>query len=68
MCLRPMVEPSETGPWSGKVMLSVVVPLFNEADNVDLFLARVEPIVADLVAPLRHLLHQTKLHKYLRNW
>lgn len=34
------------------VLLSIVVPMYNEQDNVDPLFARVEPVVEDLVAPL----------------
>ena len=34
------------------VLLSIVVPMFNEQDNIDPFLRRLEAVVEDLVTPL----------------
>ena len=35
------------------IILSIVVPMFNEEDGIDAFFARVEPVAEDVVAPLR---------------
>lgn len=35
----------------GRAILSIVVPLYNEADNVDALLERFEPVVEGLLAP-----------------
>ena len=34
------------------ILLSIVVPMFNEADNVEPFLGRVEKVAESIVAPL----------------
>jgi glycosyltransferase involved in cell wall biosynthesis len=38
---------------SQKIVLSIVVPMYNEADGIDAFFARIEPICERVVAPLR---------------
>jgi len=38
---------------SPDIILSIVVPMFNEEDGVDAFFARVEPVAEAMVAPLR---------------
>ncbi len=38
---------------SSDIILSIVVPMFNEEDGVDAFFARVEPVAEAVVAPLR---------------
>jgi glycosyltransferase involved in cell wall biosynthesis len=48
-----MVEASASVAQHSRVILSVVVPLYNEADNVDVLLERLERTVAGLVAPLQ---------------
>lgn len=35
------------------IVLSIVVPMFNEEDGLEAFFARVEPVVESIVAPLR---------------
>jgi len=35
------------------IILSIVVPMFNEEDGIDAFFARVEPVAEAVVAPLR---------------
>lgn len=47
-----IIEPASARP-PERVLLSVVVPLYNEADNVDALLARLEPVMETLLAPLR---------------
>lgn len=37
-----------------RIMLSVVVPMFNEAENIDLFLSRLEHVIETLDNGLRH--------------
>jgi glycosyltransferase involved in cell wall biosynthesis len=46
-----LIEPASRNP--DRVILSIVVPLYNEADNVDALLARLEPVLETLLAPLR---------------
>lgn len=48
-----MVQRQTTGRAADSVILSVVVPLYNERDGLDAFLERVESVVGPLVAPLR---------------
>ena len=43
---RPVADGSD-------IILSIVVPMFNEEDGIDAFFARVEPVAEAVVAPLR---------------
>ncbi len=54
-----MVDKAATGFLGQDVVLSVVVPMYNEADNIDPFLERLERVLDDVVAhpaarPIEH--------------
>ncbi|MHA1538122.1 MAG: hypothetical protein ACTSUD_11255 [Alphaproteobacteria bacterium] len=41
------------GKQQKKIVLSIVVPMFSEAEGIGVFLERVEPVAEAAVAPLR---------------